>query len=73
MNKYDLRPLIHRDAMLFEVNKCMCGLSQAGLLSKRRLIVHLAAHGYIQDDTSRVCSVTRSAVPCSLWSLTTLP
>eukprot|EP01034_Spumella_vulgaris_P021900 gene21900-27977_t len=50
LDKYSLRPLIHRDAVLFEIRKCMYGLPQAGLLSQQRLIAHLAAHGYTQDS-----------------------
>jgi hypothetical protein len=49
MDKYNLRPLVHRDSVLFEIRKCMYGLPQAGLLSQQRLIAHLAAHGYVQD------------------------
>jgi hypothetical protein len=49
MDKYALHALIHNGAVLFEINKCMYGLPQAGLLSQRRLIAHLAEHGYIQD------------------------
>ena len=46
--KYNLSQYIQRDAILFEISKCMYGLPQAGYLSQQRLIKHLAAHGYRQ-------------------------
>lgn len=49
LDKYKLRSYIDRKSILFEINKCMYGLPQAGFLSQRRLIAHLAEHGYKQD------------------------
>jgi hypothetical protein len=49
MDEYGLHSLVHNDAVLFEINKCMYGLPQAGLLSQQRLVAHLAEHGYMQD------------------------
>jgi hypothetical protein len=49
LDKYHLRPFISNGTVLFEINKCMYGLPQAGYLSQRRLIAHLAEHGYVQD------------------------
>jgi hypothetical protein len=46
--KYELGKYKQRDAVLFQVNKCMYGLPQAGLLSQQRLVTHLEHHGYIQ-------------------------
>ena len=48
--KYALDKYEHRGAVLFQVNKCMYGLPQAGLLSQQRLVAHLEQHGYIQHD-----------------------
>ena len=45
---HNLSQLIHNDAILFEIKKCMYGLPQAGLLSQRRLVAHLESHGYRQ-------------------------
>ncbi len=36
INKYGLHALVHNNAVLFKINKCMYGLPQAGLLSFRR-------------------------------------
>ena len=48
LKRYKLSKYIHRGAILFEILKCMYGLPQSGLLSQRRLIAHLAKHGYEQ-------------------------
>ena len=50
MIKYDLKKYVHNEGVLFEVNKCMYGLPQAGRLSQQRLIKHLKKHGYEQDE-----------------------
>ena len=49
---YKLSPYLHNNAILFEVNKGMYGLPQAGLLAQQRLLQHLSLHGYHQTDTS---------------------
>jgi len=49
LDKYQLRSFLANGSILFQINKCMYGLPQAGLLSQRRLIAHLAMHGYTQD------------------------
>ena len=41
----------HNGSILFQVNKGMYGLPQAGLLAQDRLINHLATHGYRQMPT----------------------
>lgn len=46
ITKYNLHSYIHHDKILFEVNKGMYGLPQAGLLAQQRLIAHLATAGY---------------------------
>ena len=46
---HDLERYIVNDAMLCEINMCMYGLPQAGLISQRRLIALLDKHGYLQD------------------------
>jgi hypothetical protein len=51
ISKYDLQRFITRDSILFEVNKGMYGLPQAGLLAQQRTIDHLAKHGYHQTAT----------------------
>lgn len=43
------------DSILFQIDKCLWGLPQAGLLSKQRLIKHLATHGYTQPNLSVPC------------------
>ena len=50
----DLEPYLCDDIIHFEVTKGMYGLPQAGLLAQKRLVSHLATHGYIESD----------AVPC---------
>ena len=47
-----LKPYVHQNAILFQVNKGMYGLPQAGLLAQQRLIAHLANHGYHETSTS---------------------
>jgi hypothetical protein len=44
-----LREFIERGSVLFEVNKAMYGLPNAGLISQDRLIGHLDGHGYKQS------------------------
>ena len=48
MAKYHLAEFVTRDSVLFEINKGMYGLPQAGLLAQQRLIQHLAKAGYTQ-------------------------
>lgn len=45
-------PYVNQNSILFEVNKGMYGLPQAGLLAQQRLIAHLANHGYHETSTS---------------------
>ena len=52
MTKHNLHTYVHNNAVLFEVNKGMYGLPQAGLLAQQRLISHLNKHGYLQTDTT---------------------
>ena len=47
----NLGKYILNGAILFEINKGMYGLPQAGLLAQERLMTHLAAHGYTQTST----------------------
>ena len=53
IDKNSLQQYLHNGSILFEVNKGMYGLPQAGLLAQNRLIQHLAAHGYHQ--TAATC------------------
>ena len=47
MQTYDLRKYEDKKGnILFEVNKTLWGLPQAGILSRQRLCTHLASHGY---------------------------
>ena len=48
----NLQPFLHNQHILFQVNKGMYGLPQAGLLAQKRLIRHLALHGYHQTDAT---------------------
>ena len=48
----NLQPFLHNQHILFQVNKGMYGLPQAGLLAQKRLITHLALHGYHQTDAT---------------------
>ena len=52
ITNYKLNPYLHNNAILFEFNKGMYGLPQAGLLAQQLLLQHLAMHGYHQTDTS---------------------
>ena len=47
-----MTPYLHNKSILFEVNKGMYGLPQAGLLAQERLVKHLALHDYHQTSTS---------------------
>ena len=47
-----LQSYLSKGHILFEVNKGMYGLPQAGLLAQNRLITHLASHGYHQTDAT---------------------
>lgn len=49
VDEYKLQAYIHNDAILFQIDKCMYGLPQAGFISQRQLFKHLALHGYEQD------------------------
>jgi hypothetical protein len=55
MEKYDLDKFLHnRNGVLcvvFEINKGIYGLPQAGRVAQIRLNAHLEKHGYIQTDT----------------------
>ena len=47
MAKYNLSQYVDRNGnIIFEINKTLWGLPQAGRLSKNRLCKHLASHGY---------------------------
>ena len=46
----NLQPYPQKGSILFEVNKGMYGLPQAGLLAQNRLITHLTTHGYHQTE-----------------------
>jgi hypothetical protein len=48
IDRYSLQRFIHKDSVLFQVNKGMYGLPQAGLLAQKRLEKHLGEHGYTQ-------------------------
>ena len=48
---HNLLPYVHNDYVLFQVNKGMYGLPQAGLLAQQRLIAHLKLHGYHETST----------------------
>lgn len=52
IHQHDLQQFFHNNAILFQVNKGMYGLPQAGLLAQQRLITHLASEGYHQTDTT---------------------
>ena len=52
MSKYNLQSYVRNNAVLFEVNKGMYSLPQAGLLAQQRLINHPTKHGYHQTDTT---------------------
>ena len=47
-----LQSYINKGSILFEINKGMYGLPQAGLLAQNRLIKHLATNGYHQTDAT---------------------
>jgi hypothetical protein len=46
VDDHHLGPFVHNGSVLFEINKGMYGLPQAGLLAQQRLQTHLATHGY---------------------------
>ena len=52
IHQHDLQQFFHSNAILFQVNKDMYGLPQAGLLAQQRPITHLASEGYHQTDTT---------------------
>jgi hypothetical protein len=49
ISEFQLEPFFHKNCILFEVSKCLWGLPQAGHLSQKRLIEHLAKNGYKQN------------------------
>jgi hypothetical protein len=51
IESFSLQKFIVDDSILFEVNKGMYGLPQAGLLAQQQLIMHLAKYGYHQTST----------------------
>ena len=48
MEKYGLDKFVHDGMVLFQIDKGMYGLPQAGLLAQQRLVTHLGEHGYAQ-------------------------
>jgi hypothetical protein len=48
IEQYNLTPLIHNGYVMVEINKGMYGLPQAGILANKRLVKHLATHGYVK-------------------------
>ncbi len=50
LDEFKLHDFVHNDSVLFEVNKTMYGLPQAGKLAQDALILHLSEHGYLQDS-----------------------
>jgi hypothetical protein len=50
--KNNLKAYLSDGSILFQVNKGMYGLPQAGLLAQNRLVQHLAAHGYHQTTAT---------------------
>jgi hypothetical protein len=46
MDKYNLRPLIHKGFVFVKIRRGMYGLPQAGRLANDQLIKHLGPHGY---------------------------
>ena len=46
MDKYNLHKYVENGYILFQIDKGMYGLPQAGLLAQKRLVGHLAEHGY---------------------------
>ena len=52
VTKHRLDQFLHNNTVLFEVNKGMYGLPQAGLLAQQRLVTHLAVHGCNQTQTT---------------------
>ena len=48
---HNLHQYVNHESILFQVNKGMYGLPQAGLLAQQRLIDHLKHHGYHETST----------------------
>jgi hypothetical protein len=48
IDQYHLMPLVHNGYVMVEINKGMYGLPQAGILANKRLVKHLASHGYVK-------------------------
>ena len=46
MIKYNLHRLVHKGAVIMQLNKGIYGLKQAGRLAQQRMITHLSEHGY---------------------------
>lgn len=51
MERHKLEEFMSNTSVLFEVNRGMYGLPQAGLLAQQKLVEHLAKHQYYQTDT----------------------
>ena len=52
MEKYNLQQFVHNGSVLFQIDKGMYGLPQAGRLAQNRLVSHLDKHGYKQAPHS---------------------
>jgi Reverse transcriptase (RNA-dependent DNA polymerase) len=44
--QYNLQEMVHNDHVYVEIRKGMYGLPQAGILANKKLLPHLAKHGY---------------------------
>ena len=51
IERHKLEQFMSNNSVLFEVNRGMYGLPQAGLLAQQRLVEHLAKHQYYQTET----------------------
>jgi len=66
LDKHNLRTYISNKSILFEVNKTMYGLPQAGRLAQDALLAQLAQHGYHQTQTSMLFRHTDNGTTFSL-------
>ena len=48
IDEYHLFPFVRNGAVLFQVDKSMYGLPQAGKISRDDLVAHLRIHGYVE-------------------------
>jgi hypothetical protein len=64
MTEYNHLSLAHKGHVLIEVPKGMYGLTQAGIITNKRLVKHLATHGRINPCRLNARAILPGVAPC---------